>query len=99
MSLGIDVNAVTAVLLADGWHNVTAFYLDAYEYVEEHPEPNRDPFVYLAGGQCPHITSTGFTFTDDIGATVSGPLTSILAVRTTEPGGAGQIHQPDDTED
>lgn len=39
MSLAIDVDKVTAVLLADSWHEVAAasFALDSYEYILERP--------------------------------------------------------------
>ena len=37
MSLWIDLNRVTTVLLADGWHHVTndSFDLDAYEFQDD----------------------------------------------------------------
>ena len=45
MSLAIDTNRVTAVLLADGWHQVaklrdweSSFDIDSYEFVQT-PEP------------------------------------------------------------
>jgi len=96
MSLAIDPNEVTAVLLADGWHEVqvlgdnswSSFDLDSYEYVDAQSDPDRDPIVLVGGGQS-GICSVGFTFrelVDENGTrrycTVMGPLTSILAVRT-----------------
>lgn len=85
MSLRINPDEVIEVLLADGWHEVFGhFGLDAYEYVDD------DDFVQLGGDQCSQVASTGFSFREraggDIGpiTTVSGPLTSILAVRCSE---------------
>jgi len=76
MSIAIDTDRITDVLLADGWHMVAgeSFDLDSYEYVCE------EQLVH-AGGRDRLITATGFTFTDDTGAQISGPLTAILAVR------------------
>ena len=74
MSLAIDTNTVTEVLIAGDWYAVEhqSFDLDAYEFTWEgdlvHPGGNSD------------VCSTGFRFTHQ-GATISGPLTAILAVR------------------
>ena len=75
MSLRIDVDKISAVLLADGWHEVVdqSFALDAYEYVH-----NEDTIHKGGGG---NVTSTGFCFKDDTGSSMCGPLTAILAVR------------------
>lgn len=78
MSLYIDAATVQAVLLADGWHEVTAFDLDSYEFHSE-------DVVIHAGGHS-GISATGFQFTEtneagDSEAIVSGPLSSVLAVR------------------
>ena len=90
MSLGIDPEKVTEVLLADGWHEVSDldFTLDSYEYVEPHPDPNRNPLV-LHGGGASGICATGFRFNESVDEdgehqqrTVAGPLTSILTVRS-----------------
>ena len=75
MSLCIDVDRVTAVLLADGWHAVYAksFDIDAYEF--DHGGTNLGP-----GG-------AGATWTERRGnrpvTCVSCPLTAVLAVRHT----------------
>lgn len=77
MSLGIDPDRVLAVLLVDGWHETEprSFDIDAYEYVE-------DGRYVVHGGGAAGVCAAGFAFrplgTD---AVVSGPLTSILAVR------------------
>ena len=75
MSLAIDVDKVSAVLLADGWHKMAdqSFDLDAYEYVHGSETIHK-------GGQA-DVTSTGFTLKDDGGYIMYGPLTAILAVR------------------
>lgn len=74
MSLRIDVDKVRAVLLADGWHDVRndSFNLDAYDYIWS------DHALHSGGlGVC----SIGFEFIDGDGYVLSGPLTSVLAVR------------------
>ena len=76
MSLAIDTNDVAAVLLADGWHNVTdqSFDLDSYEYLTPYGD------VLLGGGACEGVPSTGFAFITDGGRRIKGPLTSLLAI-------------------
>jgi hypothetical protein len=81
MSLAIDIDDVTAVLLADGWHYVykKSFALDSYEFM--HGEQLEH------GGGNSGVCATGFSFIErDQSATaveeqISGPLTSIIAVR------------------
>lgn len=74
MSLAINTDKVTGVLLADGWHDVKgkSFDLDSYEYVWE------DRLVH--GGGASDVCATGFTFTDGQGSRYAGPLTAIQAV-------------------
>jgi hypothetical protein len=83
MSLAINVGEVWRVLLADGWHDVapsadsnqvSSFKLDAYEYVDGD----------LSGGQerAAGVSVLGFSFSEDGGGQLYGPLTSILAVDT-----------------
>ncbi|MGD9701985.1 MAG: hypothetical protein AB7Q42_04435 [Acidimicrobiia bacterium] len=94
MSLAIDVDTVSAVLLADGWHDVhdASFSLDSYEFVwsgksgvtvaqTEKSNPDRDPILVHGGGQS-GICATGFAMNTGRGW-MYGPLTSVLAVRTT----------------
>jgi hypothetical protein len=98
MSLGIDMDAVTAVLLADGWHEVTdaSFMLDLYEFLLWPEGKERPPRTVHRGGAS-GICMTGFQFAEQIAITgagpsdlpskrvvrmISGPLTAILAVRT-----------------
>jgi hypothetical protein len=81
MSLAIDVDRVTRVLLADGWHEVCedSFGLDSYEYVEANGHIRH-------GGGDSGVCATGFAFkTDDGGEYMAGPLTAILAVRYKAP--------------
>jgi hypothetical protein len=90
MSLAIDVDTVTGVLLADGWHDVAdaSFNLDSYEFMwsGSHSKrvadlaPDRDPLVLHGGGQV-GVCATGFEFRDPDGSLICGPLTAILAVR------------------
>lgn len=103
MSLMIDIDNVTAVLLADGWHQVhgDSFDLDAYEYIQA-PKPYEPSLdvdrrgraawesqveTLLGGGREQLVPATGFSFHERVGGPtnivcISGPLTSILAVRT-----------------
>jgi hypothetical protein len=81
MSLAIDTDKVIEVLLADRWHAVLddTFVIDSYEFVEAGK-------TVLGGGQDPLVSSMGFTFdeADRGGHAMSGPLTSILAVKTKQ---------------
>jgi hypothetical protein len=81
MSLAIDAGKVIEVLLADRWHAVLndTFVIDSYEFVEEGK-------AVLSGGQDSLVTSMGFTFAeaDRGGHSMSGPLTSVLAVKTKQ---------------
>jgi hypothetical protein len=93
MSLGIDIDLVSHVLLADGWYSVVdhSFALDGYEYFSYHRNDPDDPNAHhvLHGAGTPGDAPTGFSFqvaprrgTDDkIGDLIGGPITSILAVR------------------
>lgn len=76
MSLYIEVDEVTEVLLADGWHAVTdkSFNLDSYEYHWGE--------TVLHGGGNSGVCATGYTFVDADGDTLFGPLTALLAVKT-----------------
>jgi hypothetical protein len=80
MSLAIEVEQVSDVLLADGrWYVVdgASFDVDSYEFVH-------DERTALEGAQDTLIASTGFTFR--IGnERMSGPLTSILAIKVKVP--------------
>lgn len=84
MSLAINPDNVVAVLLADGlgWHEVAgdSFDLDSYEFIEPHPNPDRDGLVLHGGGQS-GVCATGFAFMDTGGDWLCGPLTAVLAVR------------------
>ncbi|QDM55955.1 hypothetical protein SEA_TRAX_68 [Gordonia phage Trax] len=71
MSLEIEVDAITSVLLTDGrWYRAVDFCLDAYEYVD-----------FLVGGQDRRVSATGFQFRQPGSkGWITGPLTSIVAV-------------------
>lgn len=77
MSIAIDTDRVSGVLLADGWHQVegTSFDLDSYEFVWGER--------LIHGGGNSGVCATGFTFYED-GLRISGPLTALLAVRENE---------------
>ena len=77
MSLHVDREKVSAVLLPDGWHTVLdhSFDLDAYEYHDE----DRPIFE---GDQVTGIPSTGASWLDkQSGAYIVCPLAAVLAVR------------------
>lgn len=76
MSLAIDIDDVTAVLLKDGvWYEVDdrSFDIDSYEYL-------RGDRVMLGGGTAEGITAPGFAFINE-GVELCGPLTEVVAVR------------------
>lgn len=75
MTLGIQLNEIKHVLLADRWHEVESqsFELDAYEFMD------RDQAVVRGDGQL--TSSVGFMFREPGGQIVAGPLSSILAVQ------------------
>lgn len=77
MSLSIDATRVIRVLLPDGWHDIhpRTFQIDAYEFVEP-PGPEEHPYLIFGSG-------SGFTFTEQTGQRVDGPMTSVLAVIST----------------
>ena len=56
---------------------MSSFEIDAYEFYEGKKEPD----LVLRGGEEPHVPAAGFTFDEDGGDTISGPLSSVLAVR------------------
>lgn len=85
MSLAIDVDKVSHVLLHDGWHTVapnpdgvSSFCMDAYEYIwgelgDRSCVVHQDP---------QHCATLGFEFVDEKSrGWIGGPVTSILAVR------------------
>lgn len=89
MSLAIDVDCVTHVLLVDGWHEVAgqSFTVAPYEYGHIVPTgvTNAPNFVFLHqagyGGVCP----VGFDFTDAAtGASMCGRISSVVAVRRSQ---------------
>ena len=75
VSLYIDVDRVTNVMIGANWYEVAkgTFDLDSYEY---HHQDN----VLHGGGQS-GVCATGFAFETRDGACMAGPLTAIQAVR------------------
>jgi len=87
MSLAIDVDKITGVLLADGWHVVdknregkSTFGIDSYEYLWYCREDKYDPEVLLGGGRDSHTTAYGAHWEERGGVEMFCPITSILAV-------------------
>ena len=81
VSLYINPDEVSAVLLADGWHEVAAgsFDLDSYEFGE--CDADGAPSLTIHSGGQSGVCATGFAFTTPEQDQVYGPLTAILAVR------------------
>jgi hypothetical protein len=76
MSLAIDPEGVTAVLIGLTWYPVRdrSFELDAYEW-------RLGPITIGATAYGGTLPSVGFRFVNaDTGKLVAGPLTSLLAV-------------------
>lgn len=85
MSLLIDIDRVTGVLLADGWHDVDeeSFEVDSYEMVQGRRQESveRDRIV-LGGGECEGISSHGATWHGKDRHQMYCPLPNIIALRT-----------------
>ena len=89
MSLAIEINQITHVLLADGWHEVTdgSFDIAPYEFGRTvTAESGEHGFVPLSAAQDSDVHPVGFAFTEArTGASICGPLTSVIAVRREQP--------------
>lgn len=84
MSLWIDIDKITQVLIGNEWHEVEpeTFDLDSYEYMGgEHYGDDH----CLHGGGNSGVCATGFTFQPKGHSTsrICGPLTAIQAVRSS----------------
>jgi hypothetical protein len=89
MSLAIDIEKVSDVLLADGWHHVefakgkSTFIIDAYDFLQ-HREEGREPLIHVSGGTVAGVPSTGAEWLEHESGksyVVTCPLTAILAVK------------------
>jgi hypothetical protein len=77
MSLCIDVDRITSVLLADGWHEVYGFSfdVDCYEMIQHHPDKDRNDNILLTDGM-------GAMWLESKGtATMYCKVSSILALK------------------
>jgi hypothetical protein len=94
MSLAIDVDNITHVLLADGWHEVrdASFGTDSYEFVGGEGTGDSPMLGGRQEKQIPaaghrgstsreHFAAAGFSFSEG-DHVICGPLTSVLAVKT-----------------
>ncbi len=81
MSLAIDIDRVTGVLLSDGWHRVIehTFAMDAYEFV--HGSNTSHEHILLGGGQDRFTSALGAAWKNVGGDWIACPLSAILAVR------------------
>lgn len=82
MSLAIDIDRVTGVLLSDGWHRTLegTFCLDSYEFLRIQQHSDKDQ-VLFGGGQSPLISAMGAAWKNVGGEWIACPLSAILAVR------------------
>jgi hypothetical protein len=80
MSLAIQIEDVSAVMIGGVWLEVKAksFDLDSYEFMAGNPMENWRACLHSVREF--GVRATGFTFQDDK-AWISGPLTAIQAVR------------------
>jgi len=85
MSLAIDIDRVTGVLLSDGWHRVIeqTFLLDSYEFLQAIHTPRER--VLFGGGSSALISATGAAWKNVGGEWIACPLSAILAVRYRDP--------------
>jgi hypothetical protein len=92
LSLEIDVEKISEVLLADGWHKVSpvgdgrsSFGLDVYQFQEspgqEMPAPQPDAGQQTKAGQENGAFRSGARWSESDGSRVFCPVTSILAVK------------------
>jgi len=83
VSLFIDVDQITAVLVAGTWYDVAdySFALDAYEYVWYPSAERRDQGDF----QLQHSGGAGFRFTTKAGDVLVGPIDQVQAIRRAIP--------------
>jgi hypothetical protein len=101
MSLAIEVDYVTGVLLRDGWHEVleNSFTIDAYEYV--HSEAGSTLFereLLVKGGKVKGVSATGAAWTEPGGSCVACPFPAILAVKYRLASGQSGVAPDESTE-
>lgn len=80
MSFAIDPDLVTKVILTTGQEYEVAdesFAIDAYEFIQPHPNPDRNGMLLHSGG-------TGFAFKSTNSQIIYGPISSIAALITDE---------------
>ena len=80
MSLAIEVDDITHVLLADGWHTVhdASFGIDSYEFMR-HEGMSDSPI--LGGGQDKHIAEAHRGSTSRLQGSASPRVTRSFAAR------------------
>jgi hypothetical protein len=80
MSLSIDIQKVSAVLLADGWHAILpgSLDLDGYDFVRQND-------VVLTGATTQGLPAIGARWKEAGDLIVVCPVTAILAVKLLTP--------------
>ena len=86
MSIAIDLDRVSGVLLADGWHDVgdSSFIIDAFEFL-------RQGKVTFGRRRLPSAMSMGAGWIEPSGTTIYCPVSAILAVKTKS---ESEVSQP-----
>ena len=84
MSLNINIELVTEVLLPDGWHPVQqgSFQVGTYELVRW---GSRDPATEVPEQRTKDaLSDMGYTFYAPDGSQVAGPITQLQAVKLSQ---------------
>ena len=81
MNIFVDPSLISEILLQDGWHVVVPGTLHTGKYALV--EPNT-----------PAPATPGFTFHEAGGASIAGPMSSVLAVRRTLEARTSEAKEP-----
>jgi hypothetical protein len=81
MNIFVDPSLVSEILLQDGWHVVVPGSLNTGKYAVV--EPNT-----------PSPAAPGFTFHEEGGASIAGPMSSVLAVRRKLAARTTEVKEP-----
>lgn len=96
MSLDIEIDHVTGVLLKAGWHQVVenSFTVDAYEYVHREAGNGVGPGELLVGGgSLPGVSSAGAAWKESEDDYVACPVSLIIAVKYRYPTAGASDHE------
>lgn len=88
MSIAIEIDNVSAVLLRDGWHEVLnkSFEIDAYEFIHHNDPESQDYEVRVGGGELDGISAKGAKWQNATDGTwIACPLNEIKALKYNYP--------------